>query len=64
MSGIVGLKDNGIVNIRSLHSFSDTLQRIEMILIDGTERINGRGAQEECRRTAWRSAARAGGSHR
>ena len=29
MSGVVGAKDNGIVNVRSLHSFSETMQRIE-----------------------------------
>ena len=32
MSGVVGLKDNGIVNVRSLHSFADTLQRIERLV--------------------------------
>ena len=32
MSGVVGLKDNGIVNVRSLHSFSETLQRIERLV--------------------------------
>lgn len=32
MSQVVGAKENGIVNIRSLHSFSETLQRIERLV--------------------------------
>jgi len=32
MSQVVGLKDAGIVNVRSLHSFSETMQRIERLL--------------------------------
>lgn len=32
MSGVVGLKENGIVNVRSLHSFSETMQRIERLV--------------------------------
>ncbi|PYY21185.1 MAG: hypothetical protein DMG62_19430 [Acidobacteria bacterium] len=32
MSGVVGLKDNGIVSVRSLHSFPDTMQRIERLV--------------------------------
>src|SRR5690348_1239225 len=32
MSGVVGAKDNGIVNVRSLHSFSETMQRIERLV--------------------------------
>ena len=32
MSGVVGLKESGIVNVRSLHSFSETMQRIERLV--------------------------------
>lgn len=32
MSQVVGLKDAGIVNVRSLHSFSETMQRIEKLV--------------------------------
>ena len=32
MSGVVGLKDNGIVSVRSLHSFPETMQRIERLM--------------------------------
>jgi len=32
MSQVVGLKDAGIVNVRSLHSFSDTMKRIERLV--------------------------------
>ncbi|PYY11679.1 MAG: hypothetical protein DMG61_18330 [Acidobacteria bacterium] len=32
MSGVVGLKESGIVNVRSLHSFSDTMQRVERLV--------------------------------
>ena|SRR5215470_402542 len=32
MSGVVGLKESGIVNVRSLHSFSETMQRIERLI--------------------------------
>ena len=32
MSGVVGLKENGIVNVRSLHSFSETMKRIERLV--------------------------------
>jgi len=32
MSGVVGLKENGIVSVRSLHSFSETIQRIDRLV--------------------------------
>jgi uncharacterized protein (DUF302 family) len=32
MSQVLGLKDNGIVNVRSAHSFSETMQRIERLI--------------------------------
>lgn len=32
MSGVVGLKDNGIVSVRSSHSFPETMQRIERLM--------------------------------
>ena len=32
MSQVIGLKDAGIVNVRSLHSFSETMKRIERLV--------------------------------